>query len=101
LRDWLVKNPDVQVAAVCDRLKSRRMRLIYCRVLGDVSARVHWCALPNRDYDETNWWENKMGQRSCFDAYLGLAHIWVYGENPQGDREWDPDQYEQSLLQQP
>jgi hypothetical protein len=102
LREWLSERPDVRVAVLCDRLNGRRARLIFRSVLGDALAdRLRWCALPDRRFDETNWWQNKPGVRACWDGYLGLAHAIVYGEDPRSAEEWDPDQYEQTLPPHP
>jgi hypothetical protein len=102
LREWLEANPDARVALLCDRFNSRRLRLVFQRILGDeLAGRVHWCAVPSRGFDETNWWQNNAGLRAGVNGYLRLAHVYFYGENPQGDQEWDPDQYEQTLPRQP
>ncbi len=102
LRTWLTDNPAARVAVLGDRLNSRRTRGIFRGILGDdLAGRVHWCALPDRRYDETNWWQNKTGLRACCNGYLGLAHGALYGENSRAADEWDPDQYEQLLPHQP
>jgi hypothetical protein len=102
LRDWLEANPEARVALLCDRFNSRRLRFVFRRVLGDeLAGRVHWCAVPSRGFDETNWWHNTAGRRACVDGYLRLAHVYFDGENQQGEQEWDPDQYEQTLAHQP
>jgi hypothetical protein len=101
LRAWLTQNPDAGVVVLCDRMNSRRLRRIFRTILGvDIAVRVRWRAVPHRWYDESNWWNNKAGVTGCVNAYLGLAHVCLYGEN-QGEREWDPDQYEQTLPHQP
>jgi hypothetical protein len=67
-------------------------------VLGsNLAGKVHWHAVPDRLYDETNWWQSKAGVRACVDGYIGLAHVLVYGEDLRGTRQWDPDQYEAML----
>ena len=101
LREWLTRHPDAGVVALCDRMNSRRLRHIYLAVLGaDLANRVRWRGVPHRWYDESNWWTNKAGLAACVNDYLGLAHVCLFGENP-GEREWDPDQYEQTLRRQP
>ncbi len=98
LRDWLTANPDAQVIALCDRLNTRNWRLIFDRVMGaNLAGRVHWRALPDRRFDETDWWQSKEGVRACVNAYIGLTHVLVYGEDLRGTRQWDPDQFEHNL----
>ncbi len=98
LRGWLEENPDARVAVLCERLNSRRVRRIFRTVLGDeLAGRVRWCAVPNREWDETNWWQHKAGVFACVNGYLGLAHVCVYGENPTESQAWNPDQYGQTL----
>ena len=67
------------------------------RELGGLSARVHWRALPDRRYDETNWYHSKAGVLAVYDSYLSLAHVWVYGDALGDRQEWDPDTYQNNL----
>jgi hypothetical protein len=101
LREWLMQNPNASVVVLSDRMNSRRLRRIFRTILGaDLAGRVRWRAVPHRWYDETNWWTNKAGLSACVNGYLGLAHVCLYGEK-QGEREWDPDQFEQTLPHRP
>jgi hypothetical protein len=102
LGEWLTQNPDARIVALCDAMNSRRLRRIFRLVLGDeLAGRVRWHAVPHRWYDESNWWHSKAGVGACIHGYLRLSHVWLYGENPQSEREWDPDQYEQELPHPP
>jgi hypothetical protein len=96
LRDWLNEHPEAQVLMLCDRFSSRRTRYLFEHELGGLSSRVHWRALADRRYDESNWC-NKTGSLSVFNGYLSLGHVRLYGD-ALGDREeWDPDVYQNNL----
>ncbi len=67
LRQWLTEHSDVRVAVLCDRMNSRRVRLIFRSVLGDdLGSRVHWCALADRKFDETNWRAPSFGRAGLY-----------------------------------
>jgi hypothetical protein len=97
LRDWLNEHPDARVCVLCDRFSSRRTHCLFERELGGLSARVRWRALPDRRYDERNWYQNKVGVLSLFDSYLSVGHVWWYGDALGEREEWDPDTYQNNL----
>jgi hypothetical protein len=80
LRDWLRDRPEAHVAVLCDRFGSRRQRIILDRVLGPDAARVHVVALPDRRYDETNWWRSKDGVAGWWEGLVTLGYVWLAGE---------------------
>jgi hypothetical protein len=97
LRDWLKEHPDARVCVLCDRFASRRTRYVFDQKLGGAAAQVQWRALPDRRYDERNWYDSKVGVLALFDSYLSLTQVWLYGD-ALGDRdEWDPDKYQSDL----
>ncbi len=85
------------MVVLCDRFSSRRTRCLFERELGGLSARVRWRALPDRRYDETNWYHHKVGVLSLFDSYLSLGHVWLYGDALGEREEWNPDAYQNNL----
>jgi hypothetical protein len=100
LRGWLAGHPDppASVVLLCDQLGSRRVRLILDRTLGKALAgRVRVRALPGRDFDDTNWWQSKAGLAHLFDCCVGLGYTWLCGEDDEGWREWQPEEYERDL----
>jgi hypothetical protein len=97
LRGWLEGHPGARVAVLCDRFHSRRLRLILDRALGAEAGRARVTAVPDRGYDETNWWRCKAGLLGWWDGYTGLGYVWLAGE---GDRPLPPpdaDDYERGL----
>jgi hypothetical protein len=97
LRDWLNEHPEARVCILCDRFSNRRTRCLFERELGGLSARVHWRALPDRLYDETNWYRNKAGVLGIFDGYLNWAHVELYDDASGDWEEWDPEVYQNNL----
>jgi hypothetical protein len=99
LSTWLDRFPKVQVAVLCDRLGSRRLRHILDRTLGaEKSRRVHLHPLAHRWYDFGDWWRRREGVLAVGQAYLRLGFVWLCGEGAQDSwQEWDPEAYERSL----
>lgn len=98
LRAWLIEHPSIRLTIQCGRFNSRRLRWVFTRVLGaDLAQRVAYHPVPERRFDETNWWQRKEGLLVVFNEAVGLTHVGVYGEPEAAWHPWDPDQYEQSL----
>ena len=97
LRDWLQEHPAAQVCVLCDRFSSRRTRALFGQELGALAERVHWRALPDSRYDETNWQRDKAGILDLFAAYVSCVHVSLYGNSLGEQDEWDPDAYQESL----
>ena len=100
LQRWMNERPGARLLVLCDRFKSRYHRYVLDATLdSQVAARVSVRGLPNRRYNETNWWKSRHGVKSFGFAYLRLAYVWWQGENPSVYREWNPDDYERMLRQ--
>lgn len=97
LHDWLRDHPEAQAAVLCDRFGSRRLRVLLDRVLGPDAARVHVMGLPDRRYDETNWWRHKDGLAGWWDGAVALGYVWLAGEGDKPRAKWDLDAYERAL----
>ncbi|OAI50955.1 hypothetical protein AYO44_05185 [Planctomycetaceae bacterium SCGC AG-212-F19] len=101
LAAWLNDHPESQVVVVANRFATRRLRLVVNRVVPAADAgRVRLQAVPHPEYDENNWWTSKYGVLDVFGSYLRLGYGWLYGEDAPGS-SWDPNAYEQTLIQQP
>ena len=102
METWLKERPEADMVLLCDRFGSRRWRHILNTVLGPDHARtIEILALPDRRYDETNWWKSRCGVKSLFYGYVALTYAWWQGEDiPERDR-WDPDDYERILNETP
>jgi hypothetical protein len=95
LGGWLAQHPHATVTLVCDRLGSRRLRLILDQVLEPTaSQRVSVRALAAREYDESNWWQRKEGLLGFFNSVVCLGYVYCCGEGTGSWHEWDADGYE-------
>jgi hypothetical protein len=99
LQRWLGEHPDAHTAVLCNRFDSRLLRAVADAVLApDQAQRVAIWALPNREFDERNWWYTRDSARSFVYAWLRLAFHAVQGESQGGERRWDPDEYEKQCV---
>jgi hypothetical protein len=97
LGGWLEHHPGAEVAVLCGQFASRRMRVILDRVLGPMAARARIIALPDRRYDETNWWRSKDGVAAWWAGLAGLGFVALVGEGDRPMPPRDPDEYARSL----
>jgi hypothetical protein len=97
LREWFIAYPDTEVVALCDRFHSRHLRIILDHVLGPDAGRVRITGLPDRRYDETNWWQSKEGVIGWWDAFSRLAFVALVGEGDPPEPILDADTYERAL----
>jgi hypothetical protein len=98
LRDWLRQQPAVQILVFCDRFGGRKLRYILDKTLGaEYAGRVRLKGLPERSYDESDWWQHRAGTVQLFDAYLNLAYTRLCGEESEEWREWDPEEFKKTL----
>jgi hypothetical protein len=97
LAGWLHDCPGARVRGLCSQFSSRRIAHVFATALDDANARrVSWRSLPDRRFDETNWWHCKAGVLAFFNGYLCLGHAWWFGE-PAEQTDWEPDEYVRSL----
>jgi hypothetical protein len=98
LADWINEHPGHCVLVLSAQFHSRQMR----RAMDDVLelaavASVRVRALPNRDYDDTNWWTSRCGYRAFGESWLLRLQT-----RPGGDgakmTEKNADQYERDFL---
>jgi hypothetical protein len=97
IRDWLRTHPQKDVIFVCSRFSSRRQSWALAQALepGELD-RVHIYAVPEYEYDETDWWTNRTGVKEFFNNWLGQIYAWLGCEEEEPE-SWDPDEYEQEL----
>jgi hypothetical protein len=83
LCDWLRLHPHWQVDVLCDRFSTRKWRLLLRRSADPhLVSRIHVIALPQRGFDESNWWHSKPGVRTIFNGYLRMGFSW-WQDGPQ------------------
>lgn len=96
---WLTEHPQDQVLILCDRFSSRLWRL---RLNGGLSDANRWRAslraLPDRRYDETNWWRSSVGIKAWCRAAFERIYFRVGGAEPQQNIDYDPDLYERRVF---
>jgi hypothetical protein len=99
LERWLKSHPDRRIAVYCDRFSSRRLRWAYDRELEpDTAARVMFVPLPDRRYDETNWWQSKVGIKAFFKAWFLVGYDCLCGEQPPRKAPLSAEEYEGALF---
>jgi hypothetical protein len=82
LSAWLNEHPDQSVNVLCDRFTSRTWKIVLRRAapLG-LAERICVVPLPDRQYDETNWWRSKPGTMAVLNNYIRLGfHWWRSGD---------------------
>jgi hypothetical protein len=83
---------------LCDRYGGRKLRYVFDQILGaDYAGRVLLRCLPERTFNESNWWQKRIGAVDIFDTYVRLAFTRCVGEGSEEWREWDPKEYEKTL----
>jgi len=98
LGEWLHQRPDARVQVLCERFDSRRCRLHLDAALRPAdAARVSVRGLPDRRYDETDWWTSRRGFKEFGLKALALGYSWSADKDGTDTEPWDPDEYERSL----
>jgi hypothetical protein len=75
----------------------------YCRnaidlVLGNGGQQYTVDAVSTGRYDGRTWWRTRSGVTAVFSSYLCLLSVWNGDMNRAESKEWDPDEYVESLL---
>jgi hypothetical protein len=98
LGEWLRNHPDDRPLILCDRFESAYTRHIVASLLGPTdAARVQILGLPDRFYDETNWWKTRRGMKRLFFSYLALGYARWHGRDRIAVEPWNPEDYERWL----
>jgi hypothetical protein len=100
LQVWLADRPDASVALLCGRLRSAHVRYALDAVLDPAgAARVRLRALPDRRFDETNWWTSRDGIKAFGIGWLRQLHGWCAGGDHRPPPSCSADQYERNVRQ--
>lgn len=98
--DLLKATSDANLLLLCDQFASRQQRAIIDRVATpSVAHRIKIVPLPDRRYDQSNWWTCRLGVRRVGAGYLSLAYMYLTGEPPPRHPYRSPDEYEQWFLE--
>lgn len=99
LQTWLVEHPGSRVLVLCEQFKSGDLRFVVSTVMeGRDAERVALRGLPDRRYDESNWWKSRAGVRAFGEMVFDLAYDCMHGEDMPPAGEVDLDQFERNLL---
>jgi hypothetical protein len=98
LRAWLRDRPSATIVLLASRLGSAHFRHVLNAVLDSPqAAHVHLRALPDRRYDETNWWMSRSGYKGFGMAWLLQFRAWCAGGDHQPPPLHSVHDYEHSL----
>ncbi len=98
LQRWMAGHPGSRVLALCGRFDSARIRWVLDQELDSPTvARVSLRGLPDRVYDESNWWRTRRGAKELLSHGLTLLYARIQGEGHVPDQDWDPNEYEDQL----
>jgi hypothetical protein len=86
LGTWLARHPDQKMNVLCERFTSRTWKIVLQRAVAPAQAEnIQIVPLPNRHFDETNWWRSKPGAMAFVNSYIRLGfHVWHAGDEAQG-----------------
>jgi hypothetical protein len=98
LGNWLQDHPGADAEFYVDRFQSGNMACIAGQVLEpSLAGRVHFHAIPERQFDETNWWKSRDGVKAFMFMYLALAYTRFHGEPEGFASTWNPVTYAREL----
>jgi hypothetical protein len=98
LGKWLQDHPEANAEFYVDRFQSGNMSCIAGQVLEpSLAGRVHFYAIPERQFDETNWWKSRDGVKAFMFMYLALAYTRFHGEPESFASTWNPETYAREL----
>jgi hypothetical protein len=99
LDSWLRTHKTVRVTVFSERFSSGDVRQVLDTTLSaESAARVRVRALPDRRYDETNWWRTRRGIKSFGNASMVHVYRWINGRPKFPFKDtWDPDEYQAQL----
>jgi hypothetical protein len=97
---WLGRRRNAEILVLVDRFESRRYhRLFDGLVSSSTRGKVRFAALRDGRFDESNWWQSRLGWKRLFDAYFSLVYDVTVGEERQFESVWSPDDYERRLIE--
>lgn len=97
--DWLRTDPDRKALVICDQFHSKLLRGNFATALGKSGAsRVAIHPMPNPNFGIDDWWQNRLGVRTVFNAYLSFGRRILGLYPPEPPPYMTPDEYEQAFL---
>jgi hypothetical protein len=99
IRSWLADRPNVTVVLLCGGFRSAHLRYALDTVLDPTqAARVRVHPLPDRNFDDTNWWKSRNGFKGFGTEWLRQFHGWFTGAEHRPPPYRSIDEYEDSVL---
>jgi hypothetical protein len=100
LTSWLASQSGAEVLLLCDQFGSRLQRHIVDSVMDANGAKhIHIDPLPNRRFDEHDWWRKRDGVKHLGLSFLELLYAWYRGAPGEAAETWTPADYERTLRQ--
>jgi hypothetical protein len=98
LRNWLDDHPEARLDVLAARFRSRYERHVLDQVLDPGQAeRVRVHALPNAQFDESDWWRKRAAVKDVVGEHLRLTYAYLAGNGESDQPYWDVDAYEAKL----
>jgi hypothetical protein len=95
---WLADHPNATLLVLCDRFRSAHFRRAIDLGLGaTAAARVGVRGLPDERFDETNWWQTRVGIKAFGFAGLRRIHGWLAGGDHVSPLAAGADAYEDEV----
>jgi hypothetical protein len=99
LAGWMSDHPGHGVLLLCGQFHSGQMRRAMDAVLeADAAASLHVRALPDRNYDDTNWWTRRCGYRAFAGSWMLRLQSRTDGCDAAKPPEKKADDYERDFL---
>jgi len=101
LGNWMKQDQTARVQVLTSQFGSRCLRDMFDRALDEpLAERVHVVGLPDRRFDETNWWRSRVGVKTVMNSLLALGRVRCIGRPTSDLEHWDPIEYENQLRRQ-
>lgn len=99
LKEWLEERPTSVVEVYCDRFASRSLRTeIHQLISQKDQQRLRFRPLPDRRFDETNWWRSRTGIMAFSGNVFWLGFVLLSPRRLPDKPILTPDEYETLVI---
>ena len=77
LARYLADKPQRRVTVVTTCYHTRRVRLIFRKVLGAAADQLHFVGGPTEGFDTSNWWRSETGACTYMNEFVKLPYYFV------------------------
>jgi hypothetical protein len=100
VRNWLTEQPATSVLLLCAGFSSAHLRYAFDVTLDPAeAARVRVRGLPDRRFDQTNWWTSRSGIKAFGNEWIRQLHGWCAGGDHRPRSLGNADAYERDVLE--